>query len=78
MQAAWSMTLCKKGGALHTRYKYYTLCQEASKKKTIVSIARKLAELMYSILRNKTVYEARKWDGPKNIPVVSAGQTMCA
>ncbi|GBU29440.1 hypothetical protein R84B8_03005 [Treponema sp. R8-4-B8] len=78
VQAAWSMTLSKKGGALFTRYKYYTLCQEVSKKKTIVSIARKLAELMYSVLCNKTTYEARKWDGPKNMPVVSTGQIMCA
>jgi len=78
VQAAWSMTLSKKGGALHTRYKYYTLCQEVSKKKTIVSIARKLAELMYSVLRNKTIYEPRKWDGPKNKPVILIGQTMCA
>jgi transposase len=78
VQAAWTMTFSKKGGALHTRYKYYTLCQEASKKKTIVSIARKLAELMYSVLRNKTIYEVRKWDGPKDKPAVIAGQTMCA
>jgi len=78
VQAAWTVTLCKKGGALSTRYKYYTLCQEVSKKKTIVSIARKLAELMYSVLRNKTIYEVRKWDGPRNIPVSLTGQTMCA
>jgi len=78
VQAAWTVTLSKKGGALCTRYKYYTLCQEASKKKTIVSIARKLAELMYSVLRNKTIYEVRKWDGPRNILVSLAGQTMCA
>lgn len=79
VQAAWSMMKCKKqAGALRTRYKYYTLCQEASKKKTIVSIARKLSELMYSLLRNKTTYEPRKWDGPKEKPVVSAGHSMCA
>jgi len=78
VQAAWTMTLSKKAGALSTRYKYYTLCQEASKKKTIVSIARKLAELMYSVLRNKTIYEPRKWDGPKGKPVDLAGQAMCA
>jgi len=78
VQAAWTMTLSKKGSALRTRYKYYTLCQEASKKKTIVSIARKLAELMYSVLRNKTIYEPRKWDGPKSRPVDLAGQAMCA
>jgi len=50
-------TLSKKGGALRTRCKYYTLSQESSKKKTIVSIARKLAELMYSVLRNKTTFK---------------------
>jgi len=72
------MTLSKKGGALYARYKYYTSSQEASKKKVIVSIARKLAELMYSVLRNKTVYEMRKWDGPKDNPAALAGQTMCA
>jgi len=73
VQAAWAATFSKKGGALHTRYKYYTLCQEASKKKTIVSIARKLSELMYSVLRNKTVYETRKWDGPKDNPIGLVG-----
>jgi len=78
VQAAWVTTFSKKGGALYTRYKYYTSSQEVSKKKTIVSIARKLAELMYSVLRNKTVYEPRKWDGPKNNPAVLAGQAMCA
>jgi len=51
---------------------------QVSKKKTIVSIARKLSELMYSVLRNKTIYETRKWDGPKDKPVVSERQTMCA
>jgi transposase len=33
------------------------------KKKTIVSIGRKLAELMYSVLRDKSNYEARIWAG---------------
>jgi len=78
VQATWTMTFSTKGGALRTRYKYYTLCREASKKKTIVSIARKLAELMYSVLRNKTDYEPRKWDGPKGKSVDLAGQAMCA
>ena len=56
---------CKQGGALRTRYTYYTLCQGSSKKKTVVSIARKLTEHMYSILRSKTVYEPRRWNGPQ-------------
>ncbi len=70
VQAAWSMVRVKKGGALNTRYKYYVL-QGASKKKTIVSIARKMTELMYSVLRNKTAFEPRPWSGPKNgIPIL--------
>jgi len=65
VQAAWSAIRSKRGGALRTRFKYYTLTQEQSKKKTIVSIARKMAELMYSVLRSKTAYETRKWNGPQ-------------
>jgi transposase len=71
VQAAWTMVRAKKGGALNTRYKYYML-QGASKKKTIVSIARKMTELMYSVLRNKTAFEPRLWSGPKNeIPILT-------
>jgi len=64
VQAAWMTVRSKQGGALRTRYTHYTLCQGASKKKTIVSIARKLTEHMYSVLRNKTPYEPRCWKGP--------------
>jgi transposase len=78
VQAAWSMVVGKQNGALRARYKYYTLCQGASKKKTIVSVARKLTEYMYSILRNKTVYEPRRWEGPKEKPVDITGYNMCA
>ncbi|MCL2026677.1 MAG: IS110 family transposase [Leptospirales bacterium] len=65
VQAAWSNVRSKKGGALRTRYKYYTLTQELSKKKTIVSIGRKLSELMYAILRTKTAYVPQQWNGPQ-------------
>jgi len=79
VQAAWAMVRSKKGGALGTRYKYYTAIQGVSKKKTIVSIARKLSELMYSVLRSKTVYEPRRWDGPKDKPVrILTGELMSA
>jgi hypothetical protein len=33
------------------------------KKKTVVSIARRLAEPVYPVLKNKTEYEARPWKG---------------
>ncbi len=77
VQAAWSMVRMKKGGALNTRYKYYVL-QGASKKKTIVSIARKMTELMYSVLRSKTVFEPRPWSGPKGGIPVLVGKALSA
>jgi len=65
VQAAWATVRSKKIGPLNMRYKYYTLLG-MSKKKTIVSIGRRMAELMYSILQNKSIYELRRWDGPKD------------
>jgi transposase len=62
VQAAWSTVRSKSGGALRERYRYIT-GNGLSKKKTIVSIARRLAELMYSVLKNKTEYETRPWKG---------------
>ena len=35
-----------------------------SKKKAIVAIARKLAELMYTLMKNKSNYEERKFVTP--------------
>jgi transposase len=60
VQAAWTAVRSKTGGALQERYKYKTAGQSTSKKKTIVSIGRRLAETMYSLLRNKTEYEPRE------------------
>jgi len=48
---------------LRERFLYLTEFQGKSKKKTIVSIDHRLAELMYSVLRNKTEYELRLWNG---------------
>jgi transposase len=63
VQAAWSMVRCKKEGSLKERYVCLTAFGGKCKKKTIVSIGRKLAELMYSVLRDKSNYEARVWAG---------------
>ena len=35
-------------------------------KKTVVAEGRRLAEIMYSVLRNKTVYEPRPWMGVRD------------
>jgi hypothetical protein len=50
----------------------------ASKKKTIVSIGRRLAELMFSVLKNKTVYEPQQWKGMRDKTAVLAEQAICA
>jgi transposase len=63
VQAAWSMVRCKDGGALRERYRFLTATMGRSKKKSIVSIARRMAEMMYSLLKNKREYEIRPWNG---------------
>jgi hypothetical protein len=78
VQAAWSAVRSKSGGALKERYKYKTAGQGTSKKKTIVSIGRRLAELMFSVLRNKTEYEVRQWKGAKDKTTVLVEQAMSA
>jgi hypothetical protein len=43
-----------------------------------ISIGRRLAEIMFSVLKNKTVYEPQQWKGVKNKTVALAEQAMCA
>jgi transposase len=78
VQAAWAMVRSKKGGSLKERYAYLTMSQGKSKKKTIVSIGRRMAELMYTVLRTKTKYEARLWKVPSNKTAALAEQAMSA
>jgi hypothetical protein len=42
---------------------YFTVNGGISKEKTIVSIGRRLTELMYSLLRDKSNYESCVWAG---------------
>jgi hypothetical protein len=69
-----------KGGALRDRYIYLTTDQEKGKKKTIVATGRRMAELMYSLLRNKTDYEVRPWKKPpkKNTAALAERARMSA
>jgi transposase len=60
VQAAWAIVRSKNGGALRERYEYMK-GKNVSKKKTIIGIARRLGELMYTILKNKSEYEPRKF-----------------
>jgi transposase len=62
VQAAWSLVRSKEGGALKERYTFMTT-KGLSKKKSIVTIARRMAEMMYSLLKSKEEYEMRPWAG---------------
>jgi hypothetical protein len=78
VQAAWAAVRSKSGGALRERYKQITSSQGSSKKKTIVSIGRRMVELMYTVMKNKTEYEPRHWKGSGNKTAVLAEQAISA
>jgi transposase len=66
VQAAWALTNTKGGEKLKLRYEYMTIRKSKSKKIAIVAIARRLAELMYTMMRDGTRYEARPFQPGKN------------
>lgn len=55
-QAAWSIVRSNQGGALRTKYIYMTVEKGKSKKKSITAISRKMAELMYTVIKNQQAY----------------------
>jgi transposase len=59
VQGARALTRSKDGGALKERYDYMTKEKGIGKKKAIVAIARRLGELMYTLLKKKTEYAVR-------------------
>jgi len=61
VQASWALIRSKAGGCLKERYEYMTVEKGISKKKAIVAIARRLSELLYTLMRNGTTYELRKF-----------------
>jgi transposase len=65
VQASWSIAWSKNGGKLKERYEYMTVVKGISKKKAVVAIARRLAELMYTLMRDGTRYEYRTFMGGK-------------
>ncbi|GMO38325.1 MAG: IS110 family transposase [Termitinemataceae bacterium] len=71
VQAAWSTVRSGNGGALKERYEYMS-GRNVSKKKTIIGIAMRLGELMYTILKNETEYEVRKFrSGTGDVKILS-------
>jgi transposase len=61
VQGSWALIRSKAGGSLKERYEYMTKEKGISKKKAIVAIARRLAELLYALMRDGTSYEVRKF-----------------
>ena len=57
VQASWALIRSGNGGKLKERYEYMTVEKSISKKKAIVAIARRLAEMMYVLMRDGTRYE---------------------
>ena len=78
IQSAWSAVRYGDGESFKERFIYLTKYQGKSKKKTIVSIGRRMTELMYTVLRNKTKYEPRLWKRPSNSPGGLAEQARSA
>jgi len=65
VQGAWALIRSKDGGKLKERYEYMTKEKSKSKKKTIVAIARRLAEEMYILMKYGTLHEKRPFTPEK-------------
>ena len=66
VQAAWALVRTRKMEGLKLRYEYMTKEKGKSKKKTIVCIARRLAVLLYTMMRDGTRYETRPFKAGKD------------
>jgi transposase len=78
VQAAWAVTWSKNGGALRERFEYMTVVKGLGKKKAIVAIARRLAVIMYTLLKNGTDYEVRHFKKPAEKTAVLAQEALSA
>ncbi|MDR0642090.1 MAG: IS110 family transposase [Treponema sp.] len=74
VQAAWALIRTKSGGTLKERYEYMTKEKGIGKKKAIVAIARRLGELLWTLLRQGTDYEVRHFSGNKPISAKELAQ----
>ena len=78
VQAAWALTRTKEGGKLKALYEYMTQEKSKSKKKAIVAVARQLAELLYTLMREKGKYESRQFVPEKSEAKKLAGLALSA
>jgi transposase len=56
VQASWALVRSRHGGKLQELYFYMTKEKSISKKKAIVAVARRLAELMYTLMKHEAKY----------------------
>ena len=66
VQAAWACVRSKNGGALKDKYNYMAATRNIGKGKSIVTIARKIGELLYTLLKNNQTYEPKKFISPES------------
>lgn len=64
VMASWSLIRSKTDSALKQKYNYMVKFQSKNKRKAIVAIARKLAELLYIMLKTENKFEARTFCNP--------------
>ena len=79
VQAAWAAVRSKNGGKFKGMFEYMTIEKSKGKKKAIVAIARRIAELLYVLMRDETGYAARPFIPPeKKKEAEEKAQLLCA
>jgi len=61
VQGAWALVRSRGGGKLKEQYEYMTKEKSKNKKKAIVAVARQMAVIMYTMMRDKTWYARLKY-----------------
>jgi len=78
VQASWALIRSRNGGKLKERYEYMTVKKSISKKKAIVAIARRLAEMMYVLMRDGTRYRTMSFIRNNKMVTDITGVKFCA
>jgi len=78
VQASWALIRSRNGGKLKERYEYMTIVKSISKKKAIVAIARRLAEMMYVLMRDGTRYRTTCFIHNNEMVTDISGVKFCA
>ena len=78
VQAAWAMVRSKNGGKLKELFTYMTIERAISKKKAIVAVARRIGELLYTLMRDGSNYETKAYIRDKKEPEKMAQVALSA